>query len=100
MKIICIISFLIAILFNTQTRAQSYVVGNPDSENTLFLQSTTEYIPPQPSTDWEPLPDSPDVEVAPPPNRVPEIELQKPIIENNETIIEQQPQPLSAQQFD
>ena len=30
----------------------------------------------------------------------PEIELQKPIIENDETIIEQQPQPITAQQFD
>ena len=100
MKTIYIIGFLTAILFNTQTKAQDYVVGNPDSENTLFLQNTTEYIPQPPSTDWEPLPDSPDVEVAPPPNRVPEIELQKPIIENDETIIEQQPQPITAQQFD
>ena len=100
MKIICIISFLTAFFSDTQTRAQSYVVGNPGSENTLFLQNTTEYIPPHPSTDWEPLPDSPGVEVAPPPNRVPEIKPQETIIENNETIIEQQPQPITAQQFD
>ena len=100
MKIIYIAGFLTVILFSAQTKAQSYVVGNPESENTLLLQNTTEYIPQPPSTDWEPLPDSPDVEVAPPPNRMPEIEPQETIIENTDTIIEQQPQPLSAQQFD
>lgn len=103
------ITYIAATLFfYLPAHAQNYIVGNPGSENTLFLKNTVEYIndqQPETPTDWEPLPDSPGVEVAPPPNRTPKDTFQaneqpeKVIFENTSTIIEPLPQ-MSSQQFD
>lgn len=97
-----------ALFFYLPAQAQNYIVGNPDSENTLLLKNTVEYInneQPDIPTDWEPLPDSPGVEVAPPPNRIPQDisqvneQPEKVIFENTSTIIEPLSQ-MQSQQFD
>jgi len=69
-------TFIYLCLMPAQTLAQdiSASVGNPGSLNTMIISNVTGIADaPQniPSDDFEPLPDSPGVEVAPPPSRLP-----------------------------
>lgn len=72
----------------------SVVVGNPGSSNSFFIQETygiTTTPAPSEPVSMEPLPDSPGVEVAPPPGRLPEpAPFQAPDtdIDIDETVIE------------
>lgn len=73
---IILTSFIYLSLAPIQTEAQdiSATVGNPSSLNTMIvtnvtgIESTPQNLLPN---YFEPLPDSPGVEVAPPPNRLP-----------------------------
>ena len=84
--------FLTASLAKAQDMSAS--VGNPGSSNTMIITNVTGIAdtPPNiPLNDFEPLPDSPGVEVAPPPNRIPQDITPprfspEPPLEINETI--------------
>ncbi|MBR1605012.1 MAG: hypothetical protein IJ660_02760 [Alphaproteobacteria bacterium] len=81
-EIYLIILSALYLLFH-QAHAQdiSAVVGNPESNNTLFVTNVTgiQNTPGNPlPNDFEPLPDTPGVEVAPPPNRIPHYNNETP----------------------
>ena len=76
----------------TTAQAQNTIsipVGNLDSTNTL-IETTSEVIVPAPLPpipDMQPLPNSPNVDVAPPPNRFPEPESMDTDLQINQTMI-------------
>ena len=67
----------------------SIPIGNLDSTNTLIETNSEIIVPPQQPQipDMQPLPDSPNVEVAPPPNRLPQPEPMDTDLQINQTVI-------------
>ena len=91
-------AFLVWIKVCSAQNTTDAVVGNPGSDNQIFITQTYGLINNNPSMqneDMEPLPGSPGVEVAPPPNRIPEYQnndftpTEVPLININETINEE-----------
>jgi len=86
---ICCALVGISLQANAQNETDANI-GNPNSDNTIILEQTYGVVS-EPSTpsnaqtsDMEPLPDSPNVEVSPPPSQAPKSEEQKPISNNAE----------------